>query len=403
MERVVATGIDMPRQRVGAVALIVMMSGLASQSMVFSLPGPLLPALARHFGAQGQTIAQMLFALASLGLMLTSITSGAIVRAIGVRAVLILSTALFALAGSVPAITANVGLLLGSRFVLGGGCGLLTTGCTLLLAHNFNGPARSRALGYQTATGSVLGLVVLLLAGATVTRYGWQPPFLLYGIAALPIMLLAMFGVAPVPLPARAAAGGFGQAFARTWPICCGGCALMMVPLAVGSNGPFLLASIGVASPFTQSIIIGSFTVMSALGGVVFGRCQAALGVARTFAAALLLAAIGMACMGFAANGAVAALGYVLVGFATGLFIPHLWVMSTSLVAESLRGDAIGLLTTSMFFGGFLYPFLFGPLQRWLGLAGALQAVGFLLAAAAVCMVVARRTRLAGSLIGEPA
>jgi MFS family permease len=382
---------------VGTASLITMMAGLASQSMIFGLPGPLLPALARFYGAHGQSMAQMLFAFASLGLMLTSITSGLIVRAMGVRPMLIFALVLYAVAGSVPAFISNIPLLLASRLLVGAGCGLLTTACTMLLAHSFFGPARGRVIGYQTATGSIVGLVVLMIAGATVTRFGWQLPFLLYGLAALPIVVLAIVGVPPVPLPAQTGSGGFGHAFIRTWPICVAGCLLMMVPLTVGSNGPFLLASIGVTAPVSQSVIISTFTVMSALGGVVFGRCQMALGVPRTFILSLVLGAVGMVCIGYASTGLMAAAGYILVGFATGLFIPHLWVLSTTLVAAEMQGYAIGLLTTSMFLGGFLYPFLIGPLQHLLGLPAALAVVGALLGLAAIYMALAGRTRLAGA------
>ncbi|MGI4942085.1 MAG: MFS transporter [Janthinobacterium lividum] len=383
---------------VGVMPILVMMSGLASQSLLFSLPPPLLPVMAGDFGANGGFITQMLMAVASLGLMITSIVSGAAVRAVGVRGILIVSAAIYGLAGIVPFATANPTLLLVSRLFVGGACGLFTTGCTMLLSHSYVGTARARALGYQTSIGSVLGLIVLVIAGASVKSVGWHPAFLLYGVFALPLVLFALVGVPAVPLPPGGNQPGFAEAFGRIWPILVAACLLMMVPILVGGEVPFILAAVGVTVPLIQSAVISMITIMAAVGGALFGSIQTRLGVRRTFAAALLVAALGFALIGFAANAWVAALGCAFYGIGLGLYIPHLWVLATSLVSERIRGHAIGLLTTSMFLGGFLYPFLFGPLQKAVGLGGAFEVVALLLAIAAIGMLMARRARLAGAV-----
>ena len=388
-----------PQAKVGAIPFIVMMAGLASQSLLFSLPPPLLPAMAQTYGANGPFITQMVFAVASLGLMITSIISGLLVRALGVRGLLIISSALYGLAGLIPWLTADTTILLLSRLLAGGGCGLLTTGCTMLLAHCYSGSARSRALGYQTALGSITGLVALLIAGSTVGSLGWHPAFLLYGLFGLPIMLLAIVGVAPVPLPAQSAERGMGEAFANIWPICVAACLLMMVPLLVGSETPFVLTTIGVTSPLIQSGVISMVTIMSAVSGTLFGSVQTTLGVQRTFAVSLVLSAAGLVLVALAGNAWIAGIGCALFGLGLGMFIPHLWVLATTLVPERTRGHAIGLLTTSMFLGGFLYPFLFGAVQKLFGLGGGIVAIAVVLTLTAIAIMMARRTRLAGGAV----
>lgn len=395
--------LERPQAKIGIMPFVVMMAGLASQSMLFSLPAPLLPAMAHDFGANGPFIAQMVFALASLGLMFTSISSGLIVRLTGVRPLLILSSGLYALAGLIPWLTSSVPVLLGSRLLVGGACGLLTTACTMLLAHSYSGAARSRALGFQTSLGSVTGLAALLIGGGSVQAFGWHPAFLAYGVFALPVVLLSMIGVPPVPLSAPVAHMGMGLALARTWPVCIAGCLLMMVPLMVGSDVPFVLTAIGVGTPIVHSIVLAMVTIFSAVSGAVFGRVQVRLGVKNTFAASLLLSALGMLLIGLASAAWMAGLGCILVGFGLGFYIPHLWVLSTTLVPESMRGHAIGLLTTSMFLGGFLYPFLVGGLQKAFGLGGALASIAVLLALAAASAMVFARARLSGGAIAVAA
>ncbi|MGI4746863.1 MAG: MFS transporter, partial [Janthinobacterium lividum] len=193
--------------------------------------------------------------------------------------------------------------------------------------------------------------------------------------------------------------GGMGEAFGCIWPICIAACLLMMVPMLVGSQVPFVLTGIGVTVATTQAFVIAMTTVMSAISGTLFGRVQATLGVTYTFAISLLLAALGLAFIGFAPSAVVAGIGCALIGIAIGLYIPHLWVLATTLVPEPIRGHAIGLLTTSMFLGGFLYAFLFGGVQRAFGLGGGLVAVAVLLALAAIGVTIGRRSRLSGGAV----
>ena len=368
-------GTDAALTRPGVAALIVMMAALASQSMLFAVPPPLLPAMAGQLGSHGPFIAQMVMASASLGLMLTSVASGPAVRAVGLRRMLILAALLYGGSGMVPAFTADAALILASRVVAGGGCALLTTACTLLLAHCLHGEARSKALGFQTAAGSLAGLASLGVAGATVTTFGWHAPFLIYGVFAAAVALLAVVGVPEVEL-ARAVRGqGFATVLQRIWPLCVAGCLLMMIPMIAGSQTPFLLNAIGVVRPIEQSVVIGMVTLCSMTSATAFGVVQARLGVPRTFGVGLACAAAGMACLGLAGTALVAGLGCALIGVGVGFYVPHLWTMATGLVSEALRGHAIGLLNTSMFLGGFGYPFLVSGLQRHLGLPGAMDVI----------------------------
>lgn len=390
-------GLEEGPGRAGTAAFLVMMSGSVSQSQLFSLLPPLLPVMARSFGGNGAFIAQMIFALASLGLMVISITSGLIARAIGLRRMLILSVLLYGLAGVTPAVTSNVTIILCSRVVTGGGSGLLTTACTMLLARCYAGAARNRALGYQTAIGSISGILCVLIGGVTVASLGWHVGFLLYGIFALPVALLAIVGVPSVPRPATVAHQGFGAALALIWPVCLAACVMMMVALLVGSDVPFALTAIGVTRPLTQSVVVGLSSVLSTVTGLLFGRMQASLGIRRTFTLGILSGAVGMAAIGLGGDATLVGLGCAMVGIGVGICLPHFLVLATTLVPEPIRGHSIGLLTTSMYLGGFLYPLPLGRLQSAFGLRGALVAIAIMLAIGAAALTIGRRSRLAGS------
>jgi MFS family permease len=142
-------------------------------------------------------------------------------------------------------------------------------------------------------------------------------------------------------------------------------------------------------------------TILASVGSMLFSRVETKLGVRQTFAAALLCAAIGVALLGVAPSAWVAGVACGLAGMGIGLYIPHLWVLPTTLELPSMQAHAIGLLNTSMYLGGFLSPILMGGLQKVFGINGALVAVGALLALASAGILMARRTRLADGAVTE--
>lgn len=379
--------------RVGAMALVLMMAGNTSQGVLFGLPPPLIPGMVSHYGADGLFVAQMLFAIASLGLLVASIVSGGVIRLFGVRATLVWSSILFGVAGTVPWFTSDEVVLLGTRLVAGAGAGLMSTAATVVLAHCYAGAARSRMLGYQVTVGSLAGLASLALGAILVGPFGWHLPFVLYGLCGLVFLVSALFGTPAVPKP-DAMEAGFVEAFRVVWPVCLAGLLLMMVVMMMAPNLPVILTAAGHTSPLFISALIALGSASGAVGGVVFGRIQARLGVPQTFAFGLLLFAAGMVLIGSGAGMTVVGIGIASWGLGYGLFLPHVWGCVTGLVREPLRGHTVGLLTASLFLGGFIFPAVFGFFDRMFGLEGAFEALGVLCACAAAVALLARRSRV---------
>jgi MFS family permease len=175
-------------------ALGVIMAGLSAQSLIFSVPPPVLPAMARALGADGAWVAQLVFVLPSLGLMLAGLASGWVVARAGLRRSLVAAVLVYGAMGSLPVVSASVPVLLASRFLLGAGCAVLSTGCTMLLAQSYTGEARARLLGFQAGAGSLAGLAALVLSGALGGILGWHVPFALYGVTALPVLFVLRAG-----------------------------------------------------------------------------------------------------------------------------------------------------------------------------------------------------------------
>ena len=85
-------------------------------------------------------------------------------------------------------------------------------------------------------------------------------------------------------------------------------------------------------------------------------------------------------------------LGLLIAGIGLGLLIPNLNVWLVSTVPASLRGRAVGGLTTSLFLGQFLSPIVIQPVVQQFGLTGAFVVAGIVSLLIALVFVVAVRS-----------
>ncbi|MEL6538181.1 MAG: MFS transporter, partial [Bacteroidota bacterium] len=70
-------------------------------------------------------------------------------------------------------------------------------------------------------------------------------------------------------------------------------------------------------------------------------------------------------------------LGVLLIaGLAAGLLMPNMsnWILE--MTAPSIRGKAVGLMTSMIFLGQFLSPFVSNPLKQAFGITTAIQYIG---------------------------
>lgn len=371
-------------------AFVVMMAAQSVSGLIFAVPPPVLPLLAREFGSNGAFVAQMVIALSSFGMMAGALVSGWVVERGGVRQTIVASLVGFGLLGSGVLVVHSVWLLLGSRLLLGVVAAFITTACTVLITDTYHGSARSRVMGYQTGVGSALSVVCILAAGGMAQSLGWRAPFGIYAVFAAVVLALALASVpATQPQPAAETPAG-GHGFLRLWPLYLTAAFLFVFAIGIGAQLPFLLQDHNVTSPVIQATIIGALTVFNSLASFAFGRIQAAVGARWTFGLGLMALGAGFVVIGVFPGAWAAGIGASLTGLGMGFFIPQLWVRASELAPEAVRGRALGFLNAVMFFGGFVSPFIFNPLHDLLGLAGAFIALGGAVLAGAVAVVIFR-------------
>jgi MFS family permease len=372
-----------------AALFVVMMAAQTVGGIVFGVPGPILPMLAKEFGEDGRTVAEMVIALPSLGMLLGAFISGWVVERLGLRWAIIGSAGAFGVLGSGVLAIDSAWLLLSTRFGLGVIGSFLTTACTMLLMQTYSGEQRSRFIGYQTGVGSAMSVIGILMAGAMAQTFGWRSPFIIYAIFAAIVVIVAVPSV-PSGRSVEAADKSVKFNFLSIWPVYAAAALLFVPIIGLGAELPFLMKERGEPSPMVQSIVLGILTVMNTLMAFNFSKVQGNLGGAKAFALGLLFYGTGFLIIGFVPGTITTGIGTGLIGMGVGLFVPQLWVWTGELSAEAVRGRALGYLTSAMFFGGFCNPFVYGSLHKIFGLPGAFVAIGAALALGGVAVVALR-------------
>jgi MFS family permease len=319
---------------------------------------PVLPMLRAHFaGTPGVDVqVRLVLALPALGIALWSPVAGLLADRMGRLRVLIGSLALYAVAGTAGLWVDSLAAVLVGRALLGVAVGGVMTAGTALIADYFDGAERTRFLGLQAAFMGFGGVLFLVLGGA-LAGLGWRGPFAVYGVAlvVLPAALVTLrepplarvdLGPSwPEPHPWPTLLRVYGLVFA-------GQVVFYLIP----AQTPYLLALRHGADPIRTALVIGGAATLSATVSLRYARLRARMGFVQLAALSFAVMGAGYLLIATGAGMATALGGLALAGAGAGIILPNATVWLTTAVTPSLRGRALGALTTAIFLGQFVSP-----------------------------------------------
>jgi MFS family permease len=362
-------------------AIAVMTFGTSFMSLVVVSLAPVLPEIGKHFGAGGGDLARVIQVAPAFGTIFGAPVSGWIVERLGARRFLLWAFALFGLFGSAGLYLDDLTLLIASRFLLGISAAGIVTAALYIISEYFDGDARARILGYQSAVGGVAAMAIGPIAGLIAEAGGWHGPFSLY-LLGFPFALITWFAFPPdARRKAKAKQASGGGSILSLVPLLA-----LVVVFFVGSymsnvQIPFLLDEDGVTTPFLRSLVPSLSAGMVALGSATFGAIRARIGDRWTLRLAGGLMGFGIIFMGAVDTGVLAAIGCAISGLGIGIMNPQVNHLLISQAAPEARGRAAGLGYTARYIGNFLNPVVVKPLADMWGLHGAFVAIGAVFAA----------------------
>ena len=142
---------------------------------------------------------------------------------------------------------------------------------------------------------------------------------------------------------------------------------------------PFYLKNLSNASASASGLAIAAFTLASSIASLRYGSIKQRLGFVSIVVAAFAIAAIGYVIIGFAGSYNLVLLGLIVAGLGFGLLMPNLNVWLASIIPDSLRGRALGGLTSFFFLGQFLSPIVSQPVTNLVGLGNTYIFTGVVL------------------------
>ncbi|MBF2037453.1 MAG: MFS transporter [Leptolyngbyaceae cyanobacterium T60_A2020_046] len=303
--------------------------------------------------------------------------AGTIADCWGRKPLLLVSTFCYGVGGASGLVLSSIGGLLVGRALLGLSVGGIMTASTALIADYYHGPRRNQVMGIQASFMSFGGVVFLVLSGA-LADLGWRLPFLIYLTAFVAFGMAIAFitepprsqaapdspdSPEPSPMPQEllATLGGiYGLTFLSM-------ATFYLVPVQL----PFYLAELtqGQASNAATGIAIAALNLTSAVVATGYRRIRERLSFTAISGLGFGAMAVGYGVIAIAPTYTIVLLGLVIAGMTLGLNVPNLNVWLNAVAPATVRGRAVGGLTTCLFLGQFMSPILSQPVTDIVGTA----------------------------------
>jgi len=372
----------------GGAAVVVL--SLAIPVLVSMLALAIMPGVLQMANEFGALTAQLVLTVPAFAMIAGAGLAGYMAEHWGRRRIIAVCLAVYGIAGVAGGLASSLQLLVVARIVSGFVGGVLLTAIYAVIGEYFEGTRRERLLGLMSTAASISSLLLLLVMGLVVERFGWRAPFFLYGVGVM-FIPFALRGLHR-GLSAPGATLSWGPVLAR-WPHY-----LLLTAYTIGMymmviQGPFLLAAKGIDAPSVIGRYIGLSSLVGALCSAVYGYARRWLDYRQMFVMISLAIGIGLPLAAWAPGGGWIVLAMIVIGLGIGVIEPTVASKLLELTPEPLHDRAMGVNVAAMFLGQFLNPLAIAPLRDAFGIGAAFTIIGLLYFAGAALFALSLASR----------
>jgi MFS family permease len=319
------------------------------------------PALAVIIAAfPGETLSKLTFI--STIPFITSITFSVIAGRLAMKydkkKIAVIGLVLYGVTGILPAFLTDVNLILLFRLLTGIGVGLCMPIPAMLIAEYYVGFRREKMMGYMNTVFNISNGVISVVVGLLLI-YGWQSAF--YSFAFMFVVMIIVIIGCPKSPPDPSIL----KAKAREEKVPIPGYAYKMFVCMIFvwicfSSILLSAATFNEARAIVPMTIIG---IMCAIPGTLNGIAALIYPYAAKFryvyiAVSLFIAAVGFICVAYSYGVTLYVLGYVLMGFGTGLLTPYIITSTANNVPVVAREKSLGLVQAGIHTGALIATFI---------------------------------------------
>ena len=351
---------------------------------------PSLPTMQAYFSdvTNVEFWVRLVLTIPALFIVVGSPIAGQLVDTLGRKPLLLGSTILYGIAGSSGFVLDSLFAILAGRALLGLAVAGVMVSSTTLIADYYQGDSRINFMGLQSAFMG-FGGVFFLSVGGFIADLNWRFPFLIYALSwlLLPGIVLSIYE----PLRDRTSSAENSMS-ASQFPIKL----LILIYSAVLLQQvvfylipvqlPFYLEQISGAGATQTGLAIALSTLLSAFASMGYGTLKKRFSFISILAIAFGLMGIGYIGIGLVGSYTLVLMALLPIGVGLGLILPNLNVWTSNEVSDTVRGRALGGLTTFMFLGQFLSPIVSQPISQNFGLAATYGLVGVAVAVLAALL-----------------
>lgn len=302
------------------------------------------------------TMASWLITLPSLGVVVFSSLTGALIDRRGAYTIMQAGLAGYGLLGIAAAFPLPPLLILCIRFLLGGATAAVMAAGTALLAVHFQGEARLKIMAVQ-GMAIELGGALFLFAGGILGDIDWRLPFCIYLLAWVSWLLL-MYTVPRSPQPQPVRGSGNPAAPAAVYLIAAGAAVAMLLFFTCILQLPGLLSQRFQFSATQTGYYMGAVSLLAVIAAGRLTVMVKRTSERWTLATGFVLLAAGNLLLDSADQLPPLLLAAFCLGGGFGLTIPLLNHMTVNVSDADNRGASLGYYSMAVFGGQFLAVFV---------------------------------------------
>jgi len=383
----------------GAILLLLLISTQAPSVLAFTVPVPLLAAIAAELahGAGGEYLVKLISGILGPAMAIGAPIGGLMADRLDRRWVLMGFGLVFALAGTAPMALDNLEAIVATRFLAGfSAAAMMATGLAMV-GDYLPEEKRAGTIGLLSALNMGFSLLLLPVAGF-LGDSSWRLPFALYLIGTLGIALAARQSL-PAPAKAPVAIVQPGAAAARKgWlPDLPWGLLLLafitgvlLTILAIYVS--FHLATIGLGKMSTISLMMMINSAVATVFSGIYGRARKRISTGAVFIVGFGAMAMGNIILALAPSLLVVILAMLFNGVGMGWLTPNVLALAVDSVEEGQRGKVVGAIHGTMSVAPLIGLTVLEPAVPIIGTKGVFLLLGSLSAVLFVYFLVRRKT-----------
>ncbi len=336
-----------------------------------------LPLMSQHFNTIEHIdfLSKLLLTIPSVMVALFAPFVGVIIDKIGRLMPLYFGVVLFILGGSSGFFLDDFYLILVGRAALGLAVALTMTSSMALIGDYFDHKSRERFMSLQ---GMFVGFggIVFVVSGGYLAHFGWSYPFLIY---ALPLLFLPLLlSALKEPEKIHHLSASDTQIPAKLLPVYLTGFFSMLLFYMLPTQMPYLVINELHGTPSSVGYFIAFAMLINALVARKYAKLRTHFSFGQIFVIIYFFFGTGLLIISQVTTPNQLFFASMFMGVGFGLVLVNINVWLLSLVEAHKRGRAVGMLTSSFFFGQFFSPIVFQPVVMSIGIQGLFFAAALL-------------------------